>query len=335
MNKIKTTIIGLGRIGLRHAEILKSIPNFEIEAIVDIDSSKKEIAENQFKTKFYLDINEIPNNIIENAIAIICTPNGLHCQQSLIAINKNYNVLCEKPFGLKVEDCEQVIKQAATKNKTVFCVMQNRYSSPAKWLKSLIEEKQLGKIYQVVVNCFWNRNDDYYKNSDWKGTKKLDGGILFTQFSHFVDSVFWLFGDIKIIAAKQYAQKLNNIIEFEDAGYFAFETSNNEFGTFNYSINHFKNNLESSIVIIGEKGSLKIGGQYMEKVEFCNIENYQMPKLEEVNPPNNYGNYKGSASNHLLVYQNLFNYINNQPYNLTFANEGKKVVEIIESVINF
>jgi len=332
VEKLKVNILGLGRIGLRHATIVKENDAFEIESIIDIDESKKKYAA-QFEVPFYNDIKKLSSNQTPSSLLAICTPNGLHSQHCKIAIQKNYHVICEKPFGLISLNCEETIALSEKNQKQIFCVMQNRYSPPSKWLKSIISEKRLGSIYQVVVNCFWNRNIDYFENSNWKGSKSLDGGVLFTQFSHFVDTLYWLFGNVKVISAKKFKQNKNLEIEISDAGYFAFETEENAFGTFNYSINHAPNNLESSILIIGERGSVKVGGQYMEKVEFCNIPNYSMPELDAVNPPNNYGDYKGSASNHSILYKNIYNFFTNQPFQLTFANEGRDVVAIIEKAL--
>jgi predicted dehydrogenase len=188
--------------------------------------------------------------------------------------------------GLSKLECEEVIFTSLQVAKQVFCVMQNRYSPPSQWLKQVIMENRLGKIFMVQVNCYWNRDDRYYqpgtkdRKGFWKGTKKLDGGPLFTQFSHFIDMMYWLFGDITDISARFENNNHRNSTEFnDDSGFVSFRFLNGGIGCFNYSISVWDKNLESSMTIIGEKGSIKVGGQYMEKVEYCHIDNYEMPDI--------------------------------------------------------
>jgi len=223
-----------------------------------------------------------------------------------------------------------LIAHSQQKDKRVFCVMQNRYSPPSAWLKDTIP--LLGNIYQVYINCFWNRNENYYQESNWKGSLDLDGGPLYTQFSHFVDTLFWLFGEVRLKQASFAKHKLHGITQFEDTGNFSFKLKQGGEGQFNYTTACYEHNLESSITILAEKGSIKVGGQYMEKVLYCNIENYKFTTLPEVNAPNQYGTYTGSAANHQNVFENVVEYLNKQPAKITTVEEGLKVVELIEAV---
>jgi predicted dehydrogenase len=240
--------------------------------------------------------------------------------------------VCEKPMGLSKAECEQVIYTALRVSRQVFCVMQNRYSPPTVWFKEVIEKQLLGDIYMVQLNCYWNRDERYYKKDTWKGSADLDGGTLFTQFSHFIDIMFWLFGDIKDIQGKFNDFNHANLTAFEDSGLVTFNFVNGGMGSLNYSTSVWDQNLESSITIIGKKGSIKIGGQYMNEVENCHIENYQMPELAAANPANDYGHYKGSAANHHYVIQNVIDTLKGRTSATTNALEGLKVVEIIERI---
>jgi UDP-N-acetyl-2-amino-2-deoxyglucuronate dehydrogenase len=143
---------------------------------------------------------ELFNASIEIDVVNICSPNGLHAEHSLVALKKKH-IVCEKPMALQKQDCEAIIYKAFM-HRNVFCVMQNRYSPPSAWVKEVVEKKIIGDIYMVQLNCYWNRDERYYKKGGWKGTADLDGGTLFTQFSHFIDIMYWLFGDIKDIQAK-------------------------------------------------------------------------------------------------------------------------------------
>ena len=210
--------------------------------------------------------------------------------------------------------------------------MQNRYSPPSEWIKEIIDKRLMGNIYMVQLNCYWNRDERYYKEGGWKGTNELDGGTLFTQFSHFIDIMFWLFGDIKNIQGKFADFNHEDTTEFEDSGFVSFEFLKGGMGSLNYSTAVWNQNLESSMTIIGEKGSVKIGGQYMNEIEVCNIDGYEMPELAPSNPANDYGAYKGSAANHHYIIENVVNSLKERTQPTTNALEGLKVVEIIERI---
>ena len=324
-------VIGAGHIGKRHAEMIQRDEESELVAMVDV-RSKEECDADHFDVPFFKTVDELINSEVEFDVANICTPNGLHAEQSLKAIEANKHVVCEKPMGLTKDNCEKVIFKSLQRSKNVFCVMQNRYSPPSEWIKSIIEEKKLGKTFMVQLNCYWNRDDRYYKKGGWKGTSDLDGGTLFTQFSHFIDIMYWLFGDIDNIKGRFADFTHADSTDFEDSGFVNFDFVDGGMGSINYSTAVANQNLESSLTIIGEKGSVKIGGQYMNEVEVCNIEGYEMPELKESNPANDYGPYKGSAANHNYVIKNVIDTLKGRTTATTNALEGLKVVEIIERI---
>jgi predicted dehydrogenase len=184
----------------------------------------------------------------------------------------------------------------------------------------------------VQLNCYWNRDERYYKPGNWKGTEDLDGGTLFTQFSHWIDIMYWIFGDITNIQAKFADFNHQKTTAFEDSGFVSFDFLNGGMGCVNYSTAVWDKNLESSLTIVGSKGSVKVGGQYMDQIEVCNIKDYVMPKLEDTNPANDYGAYKGSANNHHSVIENVVDTLKGKNKISTNALEGLKVVDIIERI---
>ena len=210
--------------------------------------------------------------------------------------------------------------------------MQNRYSPPSLWLKEIVRKSVLGKIYLVQINCYWNRDERYYTKGNWHGTKQLDGGTLYTQFSHYIDIMYWLFGDITNIQSKFYNFNHQNMIDFEDSGFVSFEFVNGGMGSLSYSTSVWDQNLTSNLTIIGEKGTVRVGGQYMNEVEFCHIKDYKMPELAPSNPANDYGPYKGSAANHHYIFENVVDVLKGRAPITTNALEGLKVVEIIEKI---
>jgi UDP-N-acetyl-2-amino-2-deoxyglucuronate dehydrogenase len=328
---LKFVLIGAGRIGYRHAEYIRKYGS--LVAVCDIDHKRAEETGREFGCPFYVSIDDLLKNHREAEIASICTPNGLHAQQTIKCLRAGLHVLCEKPMALTVYDCGEMIKEAERANKRLFIVKQNRFNPPVEAVKKVMDEGRLGKIYSVQLSCFWNRNDAYYKNS-WKGTKEMDGGTLYTQFSHFIDLLYWMIGDVKEVHSIIGNFNHKGKIEFEDTGVVAFQFYNGAIGTINYTVNSFQKNMEGSLTIFGEKGTVKIGGQYLNELEYQNIEGFEITNLPAGNPPNNYGAYQGSMSNHDMVYENLLDVLNSQGIIATNGFEGLKTVEIIDKIYN-
>ena len=330
-SKIKFAVVGCGHIGKRHAEMITRNDEAELVALCDI-KNKEDLGLEAFDVPFYSSMKELLEAHPDADVINICTPNGLHAEQSIMALDAKYNVVCEKPLGLSKASLEQVIFKALQMSRQVFAVMQNRYSPPSVWLKEMIDEKRLGDILIVQSNMYWNRDERYYKKDTWKGSNDLDGGTLFTQFSHFIDIMYWLFGDIENIEGKFADFTHKELTDFEDSGIINFNFINGGIGSINYSTSIWNKNMESSITIIGSKGSIKVGGQYMNEVEHCHVEDYEMPELAEANPANDYGHYKGSAANHVYVIENVIDTLKHRTSATTNALEGMKVVDIIERI---
>jgi UDP-N-acetyl-2-amino-2-deoxyglucuronate dehydrogenase len=328
-NKIKFAVIGCGHIGKRHAEMILRNPESELTALVDI-GPKEQLGIAQFDVPFFSSLEDFLQSGIETDVVNIATPNGCHAAQALQVLEARKHVVIEKPMALNKQDAEKVIYKALHVHKHVFAVMQNRYSPPSVWIKELVDSGRLGKIFIVQLNCYWNRDGRYYKPGGWHGKKELDGGTLFTQFSHFVDIMYWLFGDIQNIRSRMTSFNHAQLTEFEDSGAISFDFVNGGSGTLNFSTSVWDRNLESSLTIIAENGSVKIGGQYMNEVAYCHIKDYTLPQLAPTNPGNDYGAYKGSAANHHYVIENVVNVLKGRDNITTNALEGLKVVEIIE-----
>ena len=338
--KINFAVVGAGFIGCRHVEVIQKNPDAELVAVCDLKGNLELGIGNlpagrqgwDDALPLFHSLEEMLKAELPIDVVCIATPNGLHAQHALAALNAGKHVLIEKPVALSAKDAQEIIDTAKRVDRKVFCVMQNRYSPPAAWLKQITAEGTLGKIFMVQINCYWNRDDRYYKKGGWKGTADLDGGTLYTQFSHFIDIMYWLFGDIKNITARFNDFTHANSTEFEDSGIVNFDFVNGGMGCINYSTAVWDTNLESSITVIAEKGTVKVGGQYMNAVEYCHVKDYSMPVLPEANPANNYGGYSGSAANHNLVYDHLIDLIVNGQIINTNVEEALKVTEIIENI---
>lgn len=323
MNKIKFAIIGYGNIGKRHKVHIQAHANAELVGICDVDELKHEHND----IPFFNNVNDMYAQLSIDVICV-CTPNYLHHIHTIQALQTKINVLCEKPMSIATNLCEEMIEAANMYNKKIFVVKQNRYNEPVQQVKKLIENRLLGKIYLININCFWNRNEAYYQ-SEWRGKKSKDGGCLYTQFSHFIDILYYLNGDITTI--KGYIENYNHVYtEIEDTGSFTMKAKNGAIVNFNFTTCSYEKNMEGAITIIAEKGTVKIGGQYMNTIEYQNIQDTLLPAVKMQNKANDYGTYQGSMSNHDKVIDNVVNHLLHNEKIMTSDYEGMQVVNIIE-----
>ena len=329
MSDVTIGIVGCGRIGNRHAE--HAAREGHLSAVCDTDRQQADDLAKKMGCPAYYNIEDLLAAEKDIDVVAVCTPNGLHAAHSIQSLNAGHHVLCEKPMAIKVRDCIEMIRAAENNNRRLFIVKQNRYNPPIVALKELIDDGRLGRIYSVQLNCFWNRNPAYFENS-WKGTLDLDGGTLFTQFSHFIDLLYWLLGDIDDVAATIGNVHHKGIVEFEDHGVATLKFVSGALGTFHFTINAYQKNMEGSLTIFGEKGTVKVGGQYLNELEYQMVESHEIQNLPKGNPPNYYEGYVGSMSNHDKVYENMIDVLDNGGSIGTIGIDGMKTVEIIEAI---
>ncbi|MCX6350277.1 MAG: Gfo/Idh/MocA family oxidoreductase [Bacteroidetes bacterium] len=330
---VKFAVCGYGNIGKRHAEEISMHPQADLIAIADCVEETAYLARDKYEIPVFSSMDFMLEDTQPDVVCI-CTPNSTHIPLALKVMRKHTNVLVEKPLGIRGGDCDALVFMAEAKKLNAWCVLQNRYSPPAQYLKKLIESRVLGKIYWVEINCYWNRDNRYYKPDSWRGALTTDGGTLYTQFSHFVDLMYWIFGGVKL----QHTKFFNNNhpdIEFEDSGFFSFDFEKEGAGLFSWSTSVWDKNMESSITVIAENGSLKIGGQYMEKMEYFHVRDLDAPDLGIANPANAYKGFMGSANNHALVIDNVIKAMKKQPAEIATAEEAIESVKIIEEVYRY
>lgn len=328
--RLNFAIIGCGTIAERHALFINKLGH--LAAVCDIKPHRAQRLGAKYGANIYTSIDELLTKEKKINVVTISTPNGLHAEQTIKALKAGFHVLCEKPMAIKSDDCHKMIDEAERAGKKLFIVKQNRYNPPVSAVKKAIEEGRLGHILSAHLGCYWNRNEDYYNNSDWKGTREIDGGSLFTQFSHFIDLLFWLIGDIKEAYAfiDNFIHK--NVSEIDDIGVVAIKFLSGALGSIHFTVNCFEKNMEGSLTIFGEKGTVKIGGQYLNELEYQRINNYKIKNLPKGNPSNQYGSYEGSMSNHEEVYKNVIDTLQDKGSIAASGYEGMKTVEIIEKI---
>lgn len=327
-------IIGCGKIGVRHINFLKNIDGTKVLAVTDLIEERAKQAATSYSdfVRVFIDYRDLLK-MSDIDIVNVCTPSGLHAQMSIAALNAGKHVICEKPMALSVHDADKMIEASKLNNKKLFVVKQNRFNLPIKILKEVLDKNMLGKIHSISSNVIWNRRPDYYIEEKWRGTLNLDGGALATQASHFLDIMQWLGGPIKSIFAKT-DRFVHKEIETEDTGAILLKFNSGALGTMYYTTAAYNKNIEGSITILGTRGSVKIGGEYLNKIEYWNVEGFPFPEnSEETSPANEYGSYRGSASKHDFVFREAIKkIIGDENAHDVDGIEGRKTVELIESV---
>ena len=325
---LRFLLVGCGTIGERHAQLAAT--NGNLVAVCDVLPQRARQFSKQYDCFGYTSLNDMLNNHADADVLVVCTPNGLHAAHSIAGLQNKMHVLCEKPMALNVADARAMNKAAAKARKSLVIVKQNRYNPPVAAVKELLERNRLGTVYSIQMNCFWNRNKNYYTSSNWRGTKEMDGGVLFTQFSHFIDLLWWFFGSIEKVKGFTANKGHQNITEIEDTGVFSFLTKSKIPGTLHYTTNAKNKNYEGSITIIAEKGTVKIGGAYLNTIEYQEPVLMKPEKLVSSNAANIYKGYSGSMNNHVLVYHELLNLIHGKKNNTTAGEEALHSVAMIE-----
>ena len=333
---IRCAVIGYGHIGRRHAGLIQEHPKCELVAVCDV-LLRESLKDYPQGVPYFPSMEALLTSGLALDVVHICTPNGLHAVQSLAALEARCHVVIEKPMALRKADCEKIIHRALNVGRQVFCVMQNRYSQPIAWLKQVVEAGLLGKLHLITARCYWNRDERYYFQNgaphSWHGQPGLDGGVLFTQFAHFVDILYWIFGDFYPKGSNLLANLGHPYLPdaFHDTGVVPVLFENGALGSLTFSTAVWDRNFASTLTVLGEYGAIEIGGQYMDRLEYVHGKNINRPDLQmEQIPANDYGGYQGSASNHGYVIQNVVDVLSGRREVDTNALEGMKVVEIIE-----
>lgn len=330
---MKYAIIGCGRISPNHiAAALEN--NLDIVALCDIDSSKIDFIIEKFNitanVKKYTDYKEMIKNEKIDLIAI-CTESGNHGKIALDCIENNINLIIEKPIALSLEEADLIIEKSKEKNLKVSACHQNRFNKSIQKIREAVENKRFGKLLHATAHIRWNRGEDYYKQSLWRGTWEQDGGALMNQCIHNIDLLRWMMGN-DIVEVFGMTDNLNHdYIEAEDLGIALVKFANGGYGIIEGTTNIYPNNLEETLYIFGEKGTIKAGGKSVNIIEEWRFED-NLDNPEEVkekyheNPPNVYG------FGHNPLYADVIDAIKNdrQPY--VTAIDGRNALELVLAI---
>jgi predicted dehydrogenase len=323
----KFAIIGCGRIARKHAENISSVGI--LVATCDVVLERAIELAHKYDANSYASLDDLLLHEKDVDVISVCTPNGFHAEHAIKSLQSGKHVLCEKPLSITSAAAWQMMETEKFSRRKIFIVKSTRYNPLLQSLKQALDKDLLGTVYSFQLSCFWNRPHSYY--TDWRGKIFPDGGTLYTQFSHYIDALLWLLGDIKEVKGFSANKAHEHSIEFEDTGVASLQMKNGALGTLNWSVNTYKKNSEISLTLISEKGTIALGGEYLNEIKFQQTDQPILMEKRDAEP-NDYGFYKGSMSNHKEVYQNLVQALEDDKHPFTNAFDGLKTVEAIEQI---
>ncbi len=325
MRLIKFGLIGCGRISEKHFQAIEQIENSKIIACADIIKSRAVKASEKYKTKsVYTDYKKMLENEDIDAV-LICTPSGLHPKMGIEAAKKKIHIITEKPMAINLKSADDLIKACDDNLVQLFVVKQNRLNPPIQLLKKAISKNRFGRLFSANATVRWTRPQSYYDQAKWRGTRELDGGAFLNQASHYFDLIQWLMGSAESVMA--FTTTLNHEIETEDEGAGIIHFLNGAIGVIEVTMNTYPHNYEGSITILGEFGSVKIGGIAVNKIEHWEFKDYddddKYIEQSNTNPKNVYG------FGHLGFLQNVVNVLQGIAKPKVDGRSGRNSLELI------
>jgi UDP-N-acetyl-2-amino-2-deoxyglucuronate dehydrogenase len=324
MNKIKISIVGCGRISKKHFDSIEEHKaNFELVSICDIDQDVLLEHKVKYKIKGYTDLREMLENVDIDLVAI-CTPSGIHSAQVELCAAHGVNVMTEKPMATCWSDGLRMVEACDAAGVRLFVVKQNRRNPTLQLLKRAVKENRFGKIHMVHLNVFWTRPQEYYDQAPWRGTWEFDGGAFMNQASHYIDLLDWLIGPIDKVQAMM---STTRDIEVEDTGVLNVKWRNGALGSMSVTMLTYPKNLEGSITILGEKGTVRVGG-----VAVNDIQHWEFDEPKDYDDEVKEASYQTTSVygfGHPLYYNNVIEVLRGNAEPETDGREGLKSLEIL------
>lgn len=323
--KIKVALIGCGRISKNHfGSIEKHADNIELAAVCDTNRAVLAEMEKTYNVPAYHNYDELLTNSDADLI-ILCTPSGIHPAQTIAAAKAGRHVMTEKPMATRWKDGMNMVKACDEARVRLFVIKQNRRNATLQLLKRAVTEKRFGRIYMVHINVFWTRPQSYYDQGGWRGTWELDGGALMNQSSHYVDLLEWLIGPIADVQAM--TGTLARDIEVEDTGVLNVRWRTGALGSMAVTMLAYPKNYEGSITILGEKGTVRIGG-----VAVNDIQTWEFDEEKDYDADVKAANYQTTSVygfGHPLYYKNVIDVLRGEAEPETDGREGLKSLEVL------
>jgi predicted dehydrogenase len=329
MNVTRFGIVGCGRIVSKHLEAITEIESAQLVAVCDIDEKKARNVGEKYGVPYYTSYDDMISNI-EIDVVTVLTPSGLHAEHVIDIVKKfKKNVICEKPMALKLSDADEMIRVCDEHGVRLFVVKQNRYNLPVQKLKEVLDEGRFGKLVLGTVRVRWARHQEYYDSADWRGTWQFDGGALTNQASHHIDLLEWMLGQPIEVSAMTSTRLAD--IETEDTGVVIIKFESGALGVVEATTAARPTNIEGSISILGEGGTVEIGGMAVNELKIWKFTEEQ-PEDKDIikdfseNPPNVYG------FGHKRYIENVIESLNTGKKALVDGLEGRKSLELINAI---
>lgn len=323
--KIRLALVGCGRISANHFGAMEQhSAHIEIVDVCDTDPTALNSAVQRMGAKGHANLTEMLK-LTTADIVVLTTPSGLHPEQTIQIAQSGRHVMTEKPMATRWHDGLAMVKACDEAGVRLFVVKQNRRNATLQMLKRAVEQKRFGRIYMVNINVFWTRPQEYYDSAKWRGTWEFDGGAFMNQASHYVDLLDWLIGPIESMQA--YTSTLERDIEVEDTGVLSVRWRSGALGSMNVTMLTYPKNLEGSITILGEKGTVRIGGVAVNEIQHWEFAEPQ-PE-DELIISANYETTSVYGFGHPLYYDNVIKVMRGEAEPETDGREGLKSLEVL------
>ena len=323
--RIRAAVVGCGRIAQNHfAAIEKHADRVELVAVADNNAATLASHVARLGVPGHASLGSLLTEERPDLV-IICTPSGLHADQTALAARHGVHVMTEKPMATRWQDGLRMVRACDEKGVRLFVVKQNRRNATLQLLKKAIEQKRFGRIYSVAVNVFWSRPQEYYDSAKWRGTWEFDGGAFMNQASHYIDLLDWLIGPVESVMA--YTATLARAIEVEDSGVAVLRWRSGAMGTLNVTMLAYRKNLEGSILVLGEKGTVRIGGVAVNSIEHWEFEDVR-PEDDQIKDAS-YATTSVYGFGHPLYYDNVIKALRGEADAETDGREGLKSLELL------
>ena len=321
---VRVALLGCGRISRNHLDAISKVDGLRLVAVADSDLARAEAVSVEQGVPAFGGLEEMLAAVPCDLVAI-CTPSGLHPQHGIIAARHGRHVLTEKPMAISLEAADQLVQACDAAAVHLFVVKQNRLNPPIQLLKRAVDKGRFGRLYMANVTVRWTRPQEYYDAEPWRGTWEFDGGAIMNQASHYVDLVQWLVGPVESVMACTATQARR--IEAEDSGAAIMRFRSGALGVLEVSVLTYPRNLEGSITLLGEKGSVKIGGTAVNRVEHWSFADYddddKLVDAANTAPPTVYG------FGHEGYYRNVLSVLRGEAKAETDGRAGRKSLELI------
>jgi UDP-N-acetyl-2-amino-2-deoxyglucuronate dehydrogenase len=320
----RIALVGAGRIARNHFDAISKIDGLEMTAVSDIDAARAREAGESLGVPWFRSYEEMLSQAPCDVVAV-ATPSGLHPRHGILAAHAGKHVVCEKPMAITLSAADELVQACDDAGVHLFVVKQNRLNATIQLLKRAIDKNRFGRIYMANCTVRWSRPQEYYDSAPWRGTWEFDGGAFMNQASHYVDLIQWLVGPVESVTAK--TATLARRIETEDSGIAILKFRNGALGTIEVTMLTYPRNLEGSITILGEKGTVKVGGTAVNKIEHWAFAEYddddKLVDVASTNPPTVYG------YGHEGYYRNVLAVLRGEAKADTDGRAGRKSLELI------